>query len=323
MDPNQVVMSVILIVAAAAIPVLVYLVLAGRSHRSRTLSDRIRQLGDTEGRAGGAVTAEGTERLLLPTVDRFIAEKGFTRTLMNQLVQAGWHIKPSEYVGIVIGAMGIAAIVGVLLTRSALGGIVGAAVGLFAPKLVLNYAIGRRKAALEAQISDMVMLASSALKSGYSFLKALQVVARELPAPMSEICKRVVDECHLGVPMEDALQRMADRVRIYDMDLVVSAVVIQTQVGGSLAEVLESIGETIRDRIQIQAEVSALTAEGRLSGIVLMLLTPTMAAVLSIMNPTYMSQLISDPLGIKMIVAAVVLNIVGYIWIKRMMRVNV
>ena len=140
---------------------------------------------------------------------------------------------------------------------------------------------------------------------------------------MSEISKRVVDECQLGVPMDEALQRMAERVHIYDMDLVVSAVVIQSQVGGSLAEVLEAIGGTIRERIQIEAEVSALTAEGRLSGIVLMLLTPTMAAVLWVMNPGYMSQLTSDPLGIRMIVTAVVLNILGYIWIKRMMRVSI
>ena len=144
-----------------------------------------------------------------------------------------------------------------------------------------------------------------------------------MPPPISEVSKKVVEECQLGVPMEDALQRMAARVGSYDMDLVVSAVVIQTQVGGSLSEVLEAIGETIRDRIQIQAEVSALTAEGRLTGIVLMLLTPTMAAALWVINPGYMSALVEDPLGVRLIIAAVVLNVLGYIWMKKMMRLDV
>ena len=168
-----------------------------------------------------------------------------------------------------------------------------------------------------------MLLISSALKSGYSFLKALQVVAKEMPAPMSEVARKVVEECQFGVPMEDALVRMAERASSYDLDLVTTAVIIQSQVGGSLAEILDSIAETIRERIQIQAEVSALTAEGRLSGIVLSLMAPGMAVALSVLNPTYMGVLIGDPLGQKMIVAAIVLQILGIVLIKRMMRVEV
>jgi tight adherence protein B len=181
----------------------------------------------------------------------------------------------------------------------------------------------RRKSALEAQIPDTVLLVSSALKSGYSFLKALQVVAKEMPAPMSEVTRRVVEECQFGVPMEDALVRMAERARSYDLDLVATAVIIQSQVGGSLAEVLDSIAETIRERIQIEAEVSALTAEGRISGIVLVLMAPVMAAALSFLNPAYMRVMLTDPLGIRLIVGTVVLQILGIVIIKRMMKVEV
>ena len=318
------ILVIVLIVAASAIPVLLYLIFAGRSRRARAVSQRIRGMRETEGQVGGL--GEGTqthERVLFPTVDRFIAGRGFTQNLLERLGRAGWHVKPSEYVGAVIGAVGVGAILGMAVAKSPIGAVVGAVLGYLIPRAALGIAIGRRKAALEGQISDMVMLVSSALKSGYSFLKALQVVARELPPPISEVSRKVVEECQLGVPMEDALQRMAARVGSYDMDLVVSAVVIQSQVGGSLSEVLESIGGTIRDRIQIQAEVSALTAEGRLTGIVLMLLTPTMAAALWVINPGYMSVLVDDPMGIKMIVATVVLNILGYIWMRKMMRLDV
>ena len=122
--------------------------------------------------------------------------------------------------------------------------------------------------------------------------------------------------------MEDSLQRMADRSRSYDLGLVVTAVIIQSQVGGSLAEVLDSIAATVRERVQVQAEVSALTAEGRISGIVLIALSPVMAIALVIMNPSYMSVLISDPLGIKMIIGSVVLQLLGIFVIRRMMKID-
>jgi tight adherence protein B len=321
MDTLQMLVIVLTIVA---IVLLAYLVFQLRSHGSRQVLGRLRQLQETPGAAAAPeVAAEPTDRDLLPTIRMAIEKAGFTQRLLDDIARAGWRVKPSEFVGISLASMGAAMIVVTLLTQNIFAALLGGVIGLFLPRALLKTAMARRKAALESQISDMVMLVSSALRSGYSFLRALQVVAREMRPPISEACKRVVDETQLGVPMEDALTRMAAKVGSYDMDLVATAVIIQSQVGGSLAEVLDAIGETIRERYQIQGEVAALTAEGRISGIVLLLLTPFMAIALAVINPGYMSVLLSDALGIRMIVGAVMLQMLGFLIIRRMMKLDI
>jgi tight adherence protein B len=270
-----------------------------------------------------ATETVASERQILPTVEKFLAGRGFTESLLDDIARAGWHIRPSEFVGLSLALMGVGAMFGTMITtRLGVGALLGL-IGIALPRVYLASAIGSRKKAFESQIPEMVMLVTSALKSGYSFLRALQVASRELPSPMSELTKRVVEESQYGVPLQDALQRMATRVRSYDMDLIATAVIIQSQVGGSLAEVLESIGGTIRERIQIQSEVSALTAEGRLSGIVLLLLPPVIAGVLTLVNPSYMGTLFREPLGVKLVIGAVVMEGIGMLWIRKMLKIDI
>ena len=314
----------LILVVVTGLSLIGYLVIHGRQSSTRDVMGRVREIHDVGTQAQALPPSEvAGQRVTMPTVEKYIAGAGFTIRLMDTLTRAGWKLKPSEYVGMTIGAISVGAIIATILLQNPLGGLVGGVVGYGIPKLMLSMSVGRRQNALEAQIPDTVLLISSALKSGYSFLKALQVVAKEMPPPMGDVSRRVVEECQLGVPMEDALVRMAERVRSYDLNLVVTAVVIQSQVGGSLAEVLDSIAVTIRERIQIEAEVSALTAEGRISGIVLVLMAPAMAVALSVINPSYIGVLISDPMGIKMIVGTVVLQILGIVVIKRMMKIEV
>lgn len=313
----------IICVVVIGVVIAVYFIASARRSNSGDALDRARRMQQVE--AQGPPVEEASRsgrRESMPTVEKYISGAEFTRKLMDTLARAGWHIKPSEYVGIVIGAMGLGTIGATILTQSVPIGAIGGLVGYVVPRTMLNLAVGRRMSALENQVPDAILLISSAIKSGYSFLRALQVVAREMGPPISELCRKVVDECQLGVPMEDSLQRMADRSRSYDLGLVVTAVIIQSQVGGSLAEVLDSIAATVRERVQVQAEVSALTAEGRISGIVLIALSPIMAIALVFLNPIYMSVLISDPLGIKMIIGSVVLQLLGIFVIRRMMKID-
>lgn len=314
----------IIAVVLLGVAVIAYMVIQSRSSGSRAVLGRVMDIQDPTRQVQAPIVSEPTRsHFTFPTLERMLAGASFTASLMDTLSRAGWRLKPSEYVGMSVASISAGAIILTVLSRSTIGGIVGGLLGYAIPKFMLSSAAGRRKHALEAQIPDTVLLISSALKSGYSFLKALQVVAKEMPPPMCDVSRKVVEECQFGVPMEDALVRMAERAASYDLDLVTTAVIIQSQVGGSLAEILDSIAETIRERIQIQAEVSALTAEGRLSGIVLSLMAPGMAAALTVMNPVYMGVLIGDPMGIKMIIAAVVLQIIGIVLIKKMMRVEV
>jgi len=315
--------AMVLVFTVGAIVLLVVLVLQLRSHGARQVLGRLQQMQDAEGSVAPQVAEERPDRDLLPTVRMAIEKAGFTARLLDDIARAGWRLKPSEFVGISIASMGAVMIVTTLLTANIFAALAGGLIGLYLPRMLLRASMSRRKALLESQISDMVMLVASALRSGYSFLRALQVVAREMRPPISELCKKVVDETQLGIPMEDALTRMAAKAGSYDVDLVATAVIIQSQVGGSLAEVLDAIGETIRERYQIQGEISALTAEGRISGIVLLLLTPVMALAFAVINPSYISVLTSDPLGIRMIIGAVILQVFGFLIIRRMMKVDI
>jgi len=321
MDP---ILFALIVLIAGGVPLVAYLFYTSRGRASRAVIERVRHIREPErSRPAPAAETQAAERELFPTLGKFIAGRSYTQRLLDDLGRAGWRLKPSEYVGMSLGITGVAAIVGTLMTSNMLGGLVGGVIGYMIPRVMLNMSAGKRKAALDAQIPDMVWLISSALKSGYSFLRALQVVTREMAEPISSVAKKVVDECQFGVPMEDALQRMADRIRSYDLGLVVTAVVIQSQVGGSLAQVLDSIAETIKERIQIQGEVASLTAEGRISGVVLIALTPLLAGFFMIANPGYIGILVKEPMGIKMVIAALVLQAIGIWWIKKMIKIEV
>ncbi|MGB9587962.1 MAG: type II secretion system F family protein, partial [Armatimonadota bacterium] len=159
--------------------------------------------------------------------------------------------------------------------------------------------------------------------SGFSFLRAMQMVSKEMQPPISKEFERAINEMNVGRPLEDALRGIATRVKSYDFDLVVTAVTIQHQVGGNLADVLEAIAATIRERLRIQGEIRALTAEGRISGIVLIALPIGLAILLTLLRPGYMGTLFQESIGRLMIAIAAVLQIVGALVIHRMLKVDI
>ncbi|MHB1190818.1 MAG: type II secretion system F family protein, partial [Armatimonadota bacterium] len=164
---------------------------------------------------------------------------------------------------------------------------------------------------------------ASSLRSGFSLLRAIQIVAQEMPPPISKEFARAVAEVGVGRPMEDALRSVVRRMRSYDLDLAVTAIIIHLQVGGNLAEILETIARTIRERLKILGEMRALTAEGRISGAVLVALPIVMALVLVVLNPGYIGVLIEERLGHYLIAGAVAMQILGGLVIKNMLSVDV
>jgi tight adherence protein B len=175
----------------------------------------------------------------------------------------------------------------------------------------------------ENQLPDSLTLIASSLRSGYSFLRAIQVVGQEMPDPIAEEFRRSVAESNLGVPTELALARMVERVPSYDLDLVVTAVNIQLQVGGNLAQILDTIASTIRERVRNQREIAALTAEGKLSGWVCAGMPPIMGAIMTALNPDYMKPLFTDSYGLMMIAVALGLQLLGGLVIKKMLSIDV
>ena len=163
--------------------------------------------------------------------------------------------------------------------------------------MVLSSRRQARRRRFDLQLPDALMLLTSALRAGYSFSLAMQTVAEELPPPLAVEFAWATGEVTLGVPLDVALGRVLARTQSPDLDLVVTAILIQLPLGGNLAEVLDAIAETIRERVRITSEVQTLTAEGRLSAGILIVLAPALALLLSLHNPAYFQPLLQSPFG--------------------------
>lgn len=236
--------------------------------------------------------------------------------------QADVNIKPSALFGIACG-------LGVFGAIIAIWGIniyvapVAALLCFSTPWLWLFLKRGQRLKKFAAQLSDAMELVARALRAGHSLAAGMHVVAEEMPAPISKEFGRVYEEQNLGIPLEEALKGMCDRVPNLDLRFFVTSVAIQRQTGGDLAEILDRIGHVIRERFKILGQVKALTAEGRLSGIVLIALPIGLFIMMLWMKPDYVELLWKDPMGIKMSIAAVFLMIIGSIAIKKIVDIKV
>ena|SRR5437660_8186516 len=263
------------------------------------------------------------ERDFLPFVTQMLARRSLGERLQIELIQAGLKIRPSEYLGVIVLSTVVFALAGLLLPGYRFAVPVLGLLGFCWPQVLLKSLIATRMRKFENQLPDALTLIASSLRSGYSFLRAIQVVGHEMPDPIAEEFRRAVAESNLGVPTEQALVRMVERVPSYDLDLVVTAVNIQLQVGGNLAQILDTIASTIRERVRNQREISALTAEGKLSGWVCAGMPPIMGAIMTALNPEYMKPLFTESFGIIMIGVALGLQLIGGLVIKKMLSIDV
>ncbi len=226
-------------------------------------------------------------------LDKALSGRGFFETTRERLAKADLKLRVTEYFTIVILATIAGGLLGYYLPKdnSVVFGVIGAIVGFIAPKKYVAYAAKKRMHTFDNQLGDTLNLWVNALRSGYSVLQGMEAIATELPPPVSVEFERVVQEVRLGLSVEAALDNMYRRVPSEDLDLVITAVNIQREVGGNLAEVLESISHTIRERVRIKGEIRTLTAQGRASGTIITLLPVALGGLLFLINPGYVSEL--------------------------------
>lgn len=259
----------------------------------------------------------------MPTLTRLLMGRRITEQLYTELAAAGVPIRPSEFLAICAVSVIVFQAIASIIAKNLLGNFLFFIIAIAIPFGVLKSLQARRRVAFNEQIIDAMMLIASSLRSGFSFLRAMQMVSQEMPPPISQEFERVINEVNVGRSMEDSLRSVVARVKSYDFDLAVTAVLIQHQVGGNLADVLESIAATIRERLTIIGEMNALTAEGKISGLLLTLLPIGLGFIIAAINPEYLQILIQEKLGQIMIVGAIVMQIVGYAIIKKMLVLDI
>jgi tight adherence protein B len=285
--------------------------------------ERRAQLSGTAARIRGASGGghEVAERVTLVT-EQVLRRRGYERGLNAALERAGIDLRPAEFVVVVAGASVGAFAIGLVLNGPLLGILLMVVTGVLA-RLFVSFKADRRQSRFAEQLADTLQLLSGSLRAGYSLMQAIDAVAREADAPTSDEFGRVVVETRLGRDTNDAFQAMADRMRVEDFVWVMQAIQIHREVGGDLAEVLDTVGDTIRERDQVRRQVKALSAEGRLSGYVLLALPFAIGGFLFLTNRPYIAELTNGGLlGWGLIGMGAFLMTVGTIWMRNLVKLE-
>ncbi len=280
------------------------------------------------GQAGGVLTAEAptesavSERALV-LVDRALRARGQRDRVISMLERSGVRMRPEEWAAIQLAAIVVPAAVLAVIFHSPLWVIPGAAIGVLGCWMFIRSKTRKRSAAFEAGLPDSLQLIAGAMRAGFTLNQSIGSVAREGNEPMASEFGRALTEVRLGTELEDALDSMAQRMNSYDMALVVMAIRTAREVGGNLAEVLQTTAYTMRERSQLHRQVEVLSAEGRLSAKVLIALPILLAVYLLIFKKGYLSPLVNTGVGIAMLVGGVLLLGIGTFWLSRVVKIEV
>jgi tight adherence protein B len=253
----------------------------------------------------------------LANLNKVVEQRDFGANLAREIARADLKLKPSEFLMIwAASTIGIPLFL-ILLSPfvSAFGSplvwLIGGFIGFFIPRFWLNRRKGGRLNAFNKQLPDTITLIANALRAGSSFLQAIELVVRESRPPISTEFARVIREVNLGLPFDQALDNMVRRVRSDDLELMATAISVQHQVGGNLAEILDSIAYTIRERVRIKGEIRTLTAQQRLSGYVVAGLPIGLAAFLFVAAPGFMDPMFANPPAVLGLPAGVIILCIG------------
>jgi tight adherence protein B len=243
--------------------------------------------------------------------------------LKRLLEQADLKMKTGTLV-LLIACCGVACFLLALGFRlGVLVALAAAAVGGCLPVLIVMRLRTKRFRRFEAQFPDAIDLLSRAIRAGHAFNTGIKMIADESPDPMAKEFQKVFEEQNYGLPLKTALLNLLERIQLLDLKLFVVAVLIQRQSGGNLAELLSKISTTIRERFRIFRQLKVHTAQAKLTGIILMCLPPVMGAITLALNYEYMKIIFQDPWGIRLLIAAAVLQVTGLLWIRKIVNIEV
>ena len=332
-----------LVVAGIAALAIILIAFGIASSGSSGISDRLERYASGKGEGAkstaqsqGPITDLIQQSQALANLNKVVEGRDFGANLARELARADLRLKPSEYLfiwlGSIIGVPVLLFILGFFLSalQTPLALLIGMLVGFLLPRFWLNRRKNGRLNAFNKQLPDTITLIANALRAGSSFLQAIELVVRESRPPISVEFSRVIREVNLGLPFEQALENMVRRVRSDDLELMATAISIQHQVGGNLAEILDSIAYTIRERIRIKGEIRTLTAQQRLSGYVVGFLPIGLAGFLFIAAPGFMDPMFANPPAIAGLPAGVVILLfggfmmfIGFMLIRRIVDIEV
>ncbi|HYM15444.1 MAG TPA: type II secretion system F family protein [Dehalococcoidia bacterium] len=285
-----------------------------------------------EGLMSGTSVVEGSNPVALRGTGRegsifsHLTSGGLTEKLQRELEHADLTISPGEFVAMRLVFAFVGLVVPLLLVNGVFGGVIGivaAVIGYNLPKFYLNHRRKARVDKLNAQLPEALTMISNSLKAGFGLLQALNVASDQLSHPISTELARTIHEMNIGSSAEVALLGLSERSGSYDLDIVVTAILVQRTVGGNLGEILDTVAEVMRERIRIRGEIQTLTAQQKLTGIVIGLLPVGVGLMFEVMSPEYIHPLFATLVGKLMLGVAVTLETVGIMIIQRILKIEV
>lgn len=318
------------LVAFLAVTLLALAVYSAATAQRQIVAERLQRHGGTATASATVSPGGATAALLMQkdystikTLDRVLKRSNIAERIALDLTRAGVPLRVGEYMLIRWLVAVVLFVVSLVASLHPLVAVALGVLGFYLPRFYVRRKERQRIRKFEDQLVDGLTMMANSLKSGASFLQAIDLVAHELPAPISTEFARVVAEANVGASVEGSLLDLAERVRSYDLYLIVTAMLVQREVGGNLAEVLESIANTIRERQRILRQVQVETAQQRFSGYIIAALPVVVAVGMFMINPMVPQTLLFHPLGQIALVAAVVMQILGFIIIRRIVDIEV
>ncbi len=331
----------VVVAAVAALAILLIAVGVASSGRGTGVSARLERYASGRGEVKKTEGATSLGDLIsqsaaISQLNKVVEQRDFGANLSRDLARADLKLKVSEYLfiwgGAIVGLPVFLFFAGFALPalQSPIALLVGAVLGFILPRWYVKRRQGKRINQFNKQLPDTITLIANALRAGSSFLQAIELVVREARPPISLEFARVIREVNLGLPFEAALENLVRRVRSDDLELMVTAISIQYTVGGNLAEILDSIAYTIRERVRIKGEIRTLTAQQRMSGYVVAFLPIALVGFLTVIAPSFMEPMLDPevnvagiPTGIILIGTGGVMMFIGFMFIRRIVDIEV
>jgi tight adherence protein B len=312
-------------IIAGAVFALAMTLLSMDGDRRSDLEKRLTGFARTEEEQALDLDTEADSSLMqdmMSLTGRMAERIGVLNRVEDKLEQADLPLRPPEALIIYISII-VLAFFGSILILGPIVCLVATALAIVVPFLYLELRRKKRLRKFETQLPDVLNLLSGSMRAGFSFAQGLEAVAEEASEPSRRELQRVYAESRLGRPIEDALEDSADRMESIDLMWAVMAIRIQREVGGNLAELLDTVADTMTQRERLRHEILALTAEGRLSALVLGIFPPVFAVILYLIQPEYMKTLFSTTVGIAAVVVSAVMAAFGFVWLRKIMAIEV
>ena len=291
----------------------------------RKLASRLKEISNTDGddQGGHDAIVKAGHSGMMPALDRAFGKTARGNALSAWIAQSGSKASLSSVIGVATLFGMLMALVAAAFTHAGWSMPAGFAGGFAIPFLILKMKRTRRMRAFEEQFPEALDLIARALKAGHAFATGLKMVADEMDEPVGPEFRKTFDEQNFGLPLKDSLENLTVRIPVLDVRFFATAVLIQRETGGNLSEILENLAHVVRERFKILRQVRVYTAHGRMTGYVLLALPAFLSVALMFINPEHMNLLFRERMGQQMLMAAIAMQTFGFLWIKKIVKIEV